>query len=288
MTELPPTISYAVDPSHEAPAEYDVACENCGESIISVSGDRCVRCGHAFDPSVLPLARVPWLYRHRYGAVPAYVRTFWRIMRGPVAFGRELCRPVRISIADARQFRMLTIWFATCCTVSAMMVIDFLFILNTRLSFGQAVTLVVLPVVSVFTLRGYFGLISDLPTFIWHGARDRPDELQPIHLYACAPLAMMSLVAIAGVSAAAVEFYLRTYEPIRVMQYVLLGIALVVTVVAWYVMPIRFAIAAGLPGRRLLLLAAYWPVHAVMAAFIFGSLTILITAGITALAEAFS
>ncbi len=280
MSDLPPIIGYAIDPSHEAPAEYDVKCIGCGESIISLAGDQCLKCGQVFDPSTLPLARVPWLYRQRYGAIPAYVRTFWRIMRQPIAFGRELTRPVRISLSDARQFRLLTIWFATCCAVTAVIAMSLLEILNTRMLYRDVTVLALLPIICVATFRGYFGLISDLPTFIWRGAPDRPNELQPIHLYACAPLAMMSLVSIAAVSTALVEFYLNDYEAIRIMQYVFLGIVTLMTVLAWFVMPICFAIAAGLGKGRVVLLAAYLPLHALMALFTFGAITGLIAGAI--------
>src|SRR4051812_49873852 len=75
-----------VSPAEPVPDEFDLLCEGCGYSLVGLSGERCPECGEGFDPNELPLARVPWLFRRRYGAVWAYVKTVWMVVLRPGRF----------------------------------------------------------------------------------------------------------------------------------------------------------------------------------------------------------
>src|SRR5438067_3390357 len=103
----------AFDPARQVPDEYDVFCEACGYSLAGLMGDRCPECGKTFDPAELPFARLPWLHRRRLGKLNAYARTVFLVCFRPASVARELCRPVRISVKDARSFRLATLWLVT-------------------------------------------------------------------------------------------------------------------------------------------------------------------------------
>src|SRR5687768_16311267 len=98
----PRAAAQPLDPGGEVPAEYDVFCEACGYSLIGIAADRCPECGAAYDPNELPFARIPWLHRRRIGRLRAYAATVWGVLWRPRRFAEELCRPVRVSAADAR------------------------------------------------------------------------------------------------------------------------------------------------------------------------------------------
>src|SRR4051794_13223330 len=110
-----PTQLQPVRPEELVPDEFDVLCEKCTYSLIGLTCDRCPECGHPFDHTELPLARVPWLYRRRIGKRLAFARTWRMIVKDPHAFAKELCRPVRISQEDARLFRRAAIKRVVLC-----------------------------------------------------------------------------------------------------------------------------------------------------------------------------
>jgi hypothetical protein len=78
----------AIDPSQPVPDQFDLVCEWCGYSLVGLTIDRCPECGERFDPSALPLARVPWLFRRNQGVISAYLKTVWMIIRQPTAFAQ--------------------------------------------------------------------------------------------------------------------------------------------------------------------------------------------------------
>src|SRR3954447_2307955 len=113
MPDAPSQASLPVfDSGAEVPSEYDIFCEGCGYSLAGSVTDRCPECGRAYDPNELPFARIPWLHRRRIGRWRAYWATVRMIIRKPRRFALELCRPVRVSAADARLFRRATIRLA--------------------------------------------------------------------------------------------------------------------------------------------------------------------------------
>ena len=101
------------DPAGEVPEEYDITCNSCGYSLISLSTNRCPECGETFDPTALSFARIPWLHRKRLGRFNAYLQTVAMVCFLPGRFARELCRPVQICSSDARGFRRVTLWLST-------------------------------------------------------------------------------------------------------------------------------------------------------------------------------
>jgi len=52
---------------------------------------------------------------------------------------------------------------------------------------------------SVVALWVFLWLATDLPTFIWRGLPAAPQDLAPLHHYACAPLAFAPLILIASI-----------------------------------------------------------------------------------------
>lgn len=269
MSDLPPIIGYAIDPSHEAPAEYDVQCTQCGASIISLAGDRCLKCGQGFDPSTLPLARVPWLYRQRYGSLNAYARTVWRVLTGPVGFASELSRPVRMNVADARRFRKISIWIAVISVMIPIILAAGLYAHAMRYpAYIRVFALAITVLWAIPMLRVLFGVMTDLPTFIWKGAPDRPDELQPVHLYASAPLAIMPLLSSAIVVGIVIGVWFPKWDQLLLVQNILIGVIAIFIGVACYATCINFARGVQMPAKRLATLAMYLPLHAGMALFL--------------------
>src|SRR3954468_12080260 len=126
MPSRPMTFTAASSPAPDQPVpdEFDLLCEHCGYSLVGLTAsNRCPECGEEFDPNDLPLARVPWLFRTRRGKVASYVQTVQLILQNPTAFARELCRPVRVSAKDAKQFRRATIRIAMLtCVLGAIVV----------------------------------------------------------------------------------------------------------------------------------------------------------------------
>lgn len=264
MTDVPPTIGYAIDPNLAAPDDYDVRCTSCGASVISNLSDRCAACGDPIDLDRLPLARVPWLYRNRYGVFNAYLRTLVRIGLHPIRFAQELCRPVSISRAEAVAFRRVTIWIAVLSCVVGISGAIAADATSRSLRDNELVAWVIGVLVAIPALRLYFGLVTDLPTFIWRGRDARPNELAPLHLYACAPLALAPLLGIAVISAAFVGTHMPSRDALLTSQLtaacaVAAGIGFL-----WYMTALLFAVGAKLRNATQMLLAIYLPVHGVL------------------------
>src|SRR5436190_1334614 len=70
MSQPPETL--IPSPDQPVPDEFDLLCEHCGYSLVGLTTtNRCPECGEEFDPAVLPLARVPWLFRKRLRTLAA-------------------------------------------------------------------------------------------------------------------------------------------------------------------------------------------------------------------------
>ena len=65
----------------------------------------------------------------------------------------------------------------------------------------QAMLGVLMAVSGYFLLKVMLRLMTDLPTFIWEGFKDRPMDLAPLHHYACAvalmPIALVPVTLLA-------------------------------------------------------------------------------------------
>jgi hypothetical protein len=167
----------------------------------------CPECGKPFDPDVLPLARVPWLYRIRLGAMNAYIETVKVILQNPAAFAAELCRPARISQLDARRFRSVTNWVAAISGFLPTLAFAGLLALrgDREATEFAGIAFGVLAGVWVFS-----NLATDTPTFIWPAPDpSRPHDLSPIQCYAAAPMAL----AVAPISLGAVALGCDQFLP---------------------------------------------------------------------------
>jgi hypothetical protein len=272
-----------LSPAVPVPEDYELLCDGCGYSLIGLMTDRCPECGRQFDPTALPLARVPWLYRRRLGFITAYVRTVWMVITQPRVFAAELSRPVRISFEDARRFRWTTIWLVTAVAVLGAVVSAAVMVAETY-SAGLAVPSNVYAVSAIAPLAGgvllLFGLwgSTDMPTFIWQGTT-RPDDLGPLHHYASAPLVLfVPVLLLSGVGA----LLYRSMGPTAEMP-IAIGIAVMVAAVCailWTIPAVVMRAATHCSVARTLLLMAYLPVHWLMMFFIAGTLLAFVMAGL--------
>ena len=267
MTTTTPTPPLAPAPDQPVPADYDLLCEHCGYSLIGLTGDRCPECGTAFDPTALPLARVPWLYRSRIGRVSAYVRTVWMILTGPRRFAEEICRPVRISRDDARRFRLVTVRIAviTCvlaAVAGAVIAVREMYSVGVTPPPAFLLTSAILIVWGGFMAMLGLVLATDMPTFIWRGVdRARPDDLGPLHHYAAAPLALAPILAAALVAAVAVAESVFGWD-VEDMAVAVVPTALATLFLPLWLIPVTFMrVATGCSWSRALVLLAYLPLH---------------------------
>ena len=191
-----PATAAAHKSAGEVPAEYDVFCEGCGYSLAGIVTDRCPECGRPYDASELPFARIPWLHRRRIGWVYAYCATVLMVIFRTRRFARELCRPVRISLPDARKFRRVTLRLAV-VSLAAGVAGALLLTNNPPVWLLPAHVLIRLGLTFVFGIIAtmvLLALATDMSVFIWRGLPGRPPhELAPIHYYAAAPLALTPL-----------------------------------------------------------------------------------------------
>ena len=257
------------DPSAEVPDEYDVFCEACGYSLAGLTGDRCPECGAAFEPKELPFARIPWLHRKRLGMVNAYMRTVLMVCFSPAGFARELCRPVRVSAADARKFRLLTIHLVTAVAFLGAIGLIGMFVLEAYGPRGRGVWLS--PIEWIFfvgivlsapvALHLFLRLATDMPLFIWKGHPSlKPIELSPVHQYACAPLAI--LPATAALSVFLMYLWASAVLDWRTdLAVFAIVVSLIVPVWLWVVALVLMRVSTNPRPRRLLLLALYLPLH---------------------------
>lgn len=277
MTRAARIISADFDPGRAVPEIYDVFCEACGYSLLGLSGDRCPECGKPYDPTELPFARIPWLHRRRLGRIRAYCQTVRMVCFSPTAFAAELCRPVRISADDARRFRRVTIRIAT---VAAALVIAALFWANAGFapSRASAARLTATAGVAALCVLAFYFLLrlaTDMPLFIWKGLPSLPaHELAPVHHYASAPLAAAIVLAplfgflvyvqqTRATRMPTVEYWARFHE--------LLGVEVTLVVLwmawIWIVALLLMRTASQAAPARVVMLAAYLPLHWLMMSF---------------------
>jgi hypothetical protein len=269
---LPPAFSdaaatepAAIDPSRPVPDQFDLVCEWCGYSLVGLTNDRCPECGERFNPGALPLARIPWLFRRNQGVLPAYLRTVWMILRRPTAFAREISRPVRICAEDARGFRAFTIQLTiVVASLGALTGITCLLLTRTFSLFNwREFTQVTWTLAAcVVALWLFLWLATDLPTFIWRGLPAAPQDLTPLHHYACAPLAFAPLVLV-GSTGFGVLWYVAG-PPLLAFEgavQVAFFSALALLPLLWWI-PIRLMRGAtGCSIARQLGLGVYLPFH---------------------------
>jgi hypothetical protein len=261
---------HAARPEDPVPDEFDVLCEKCAYSLIGLHCDRCPECGHPFDYTELPLARVPWLYRRRIGRSLAYRRTWKMIISSPRAFAAELCRPVRISQEDARQFRRRTIHRVvfTAMFVAAAIIAWIVWYESKR---GMVPTPAQQPEPYAVATAGYLGgalalwiflsLATDLPTFIWRGLDRNPRDLAPLHHYACAPLALVpyAMLVIGIMGAIASEDKAGFWA--AATFYSTCACLLFLTILMWMIPLMLMRAATGCSWRQTVWLALYLPFH---------------------------
>jgi hypothetical protein len=270
----------AVSAAHPVPIEYELLCEQCGYSLLGLFSDRCPECGKPFDPTELPLARVPWLYRARLGRVSAYVQTVAMILRRPRQFAREMCRPVRVSAPDARSFRRVTVRFVVATYLfymTGLAIYGIRDVMRMGIPFPTAQVAMAGAIAAwgAVMLTMSLTLATDLPTFIWRGLPASPDDLAPLHHYACAPLALVPLLAVLGGAGWLVYSMAPGRTSAHVLAYSGFALGLIVLLLVWWLPPVLMRAATGCGVRRMLALGAYLPLHWAMMLALGGMLVLI-------------
>jgi hypothetical protein len=175
-------------PAELVPDEFDLLCEHCGYSLVGITSDRCPECGDFFYPAKLPPAHIPWHFRRRIGNVHAYLQTFWMVIRHPVKFVNEMCRPVRCSEREAKRFCRATVWLAT----AGMALIPIASICAAAPQLGLFDSLKAILVAMIITAGfwTFFSLSTLFPKAVWDGQEHDSLERAPWKYYAAAPLAL--------------------------------------------------------------------------------------------------
>jgi hypothetical protein len=272
MSLAPPEPRPAFDSGGAVPSEYDVFCEGCGYSLVGIVADRCPECGRTYDVNELPFARIPWLHRRRIGRLRAYWATVWMVVLHPGRFAKELCRPVRISAADARLFRRVTLRIAlfsmllTVIAVVALTEAQSISRVSVEVLIRPALVLVLFSI--AFAI--FLALATDMPLFIWKGLPSRPPhELAPVHHYASAPLALTPLVAVMWVGAVVVNRFAPD-GPAPVFAGVTAVVVLAFGFKIWTVPLHLMWSATRCRVARVMGLAVYLPLHWLLMAFMAG------------------
>lgn len=289
--EAPTPASY--DPASGVPDEYDVLCEGCGYSLVGIQSDKCPECGHPFDPTQLPFARVPWLHRRRIGRVKAYLATLRFVLARPRHFAEEICRPVRISIDDARSFRRTTVNLVLLAFLLCALELGVLVVANYLREARVAVQPEYMPLVwylsatTVITLTILFGLrvllfmMTDLPVFIWRGHPSlRENDLSPIQCYAAASLTplLVTPILVPVVVFGVLFVDSPTNEVLVPLLVIVTGLLLSVLFYRMLTTPLRLMIGSGVERRRVKIMALYLPVHWLIMAFIWPVITTFVVA----------
>jgi hypothetical protein len=232
-------------------------CDECGYRLRGLTVTRCPECGTEFDPRAAPQADIPWLRRGELGVTSAYVQTVTMILIQPRRFAAELCRPVRVSAEDAYEFRLLSIFISSVSVLLALAAY-----LRDPLSLWPMRVVPMLAMAWVVIAAG-LRLASDLPTFIWGGLPRRASQLSPLHQYACAPLALLPLVAAPWVLGLMIfeADMVDSGGQITPAAWLFVAALLVPIVVLAWLIPVRFMDAATHNRERVTLLAVYLPIH---------------------------
>lgn len=251
------------------PAEYDLLCENCGYSLIGLMHTtRCPECGVSFNPNELPLARVPWLYRNRLGAIRSFCSTVMAILTGPRKFAAELCRPIRISASDAKEFRQILIVLSVLSVTTGALgwaVWEYYFTFPLVLPQRDLLMMMAMSVSGFVALCVFVTLATDLPTFIWRGLASSPLYLAPLHHYAAAPLALIPVaVYLALAGRIIIQWSGVVILPSVLMIAMGIVIAIYMALMLWSMPIIFMEIATHCSIWRKLALGLYLPFHWLM------------------------
>ena len=272
------------DAAAEVPEDYDPLCKACGHSLLGSADNRCPGCQQPFEGDQLPFARVPWLHRRKIGRFLAYTRTVRMVLTEPREFAAELCRPVRISIADARLFRRMSIWVATAglglvlLVFYAVLSLDISRAFRMRRSFSllqllDLAPIVIAPMTVLLAFHFFFTAITDLPVFIWKGHPSlKPSELSPIQCYAAAPLLLVLLAPVfVLVMLGLIPLGILRFVPNRFFLLLIwFGLPAAVLLIFTLRTTVRLMIGAGVQRRRAWIMAVYLPLHWIMMAIVCG------------------
>ena len=181
--------------------QQDLSCESCGYNLRGLTTHVCPECGSRFYPDAWRTPDIPWLHRRGFGVVRAYWHTAWLIVSGPGAFVTEMQRGRYLDEEEAEQFRWFTICEALLSIVLALGGI------GVAIGPADAVPVVIIGLLPVGTGTLIFlFLATEIRLF------GVPDDVAPLHDYACAPLAGLPVVTVLIWAAAFLsnEFLMRS------------------------------------------------------------------------------
>ena len=207
-------------------AETDLhpVCPECGYDLRGIASDRCPECGLAVDRAAV--SRIPWVNRRPIGRVRAYWRTVWLATFRTDRLAAEVRRPLKIR--DGQTFRWLTValawvplgalaaWAAHALPLAAEAVAAVNFHIAPAGMIGYAETPLAplplglsvpwldglqLPGVAPAAVLAALVLFTGVGSYFFHPRRlpvDWQNRAVAISYFACAPLALAALPAVAA------------------------------------------------------------------------------------------
>lgn len=180
--------------------ETTVICEQCGYSLIgSLESRRCPECGLEFNPSVLRLARIPWLHRASLGSVKAYIQTIRMVFLRPEVIAGEFQRLVRIGLEDAEKFRKVSVRIAVLSGGFLVGSVQLrLLMIDPLFHWPKVVAASLFLIWSLLVFLIFYHLISRPPTLVWAFLNSNYREPPGLFEYTAAPLALTPIMDVIG------------------------------------------------------------------------------------------
>lgn len=217
-----PVPTPAFPPAPET-GQHDLFCPHCSYNLRGIESERCPECGRPFDRAALRVSRIPWVHRRQIGRVRAFVQTVWLASFQPGKLAEEINWSV--SYSEAQRFRQAVIllnFLPVVLLAGVLYGVAWLktghLALSAVVNLGVATSFVGEPCDVLVVLGAWLLFLLGMTgahTYWFH-----PRRLPVVHqnrgvalaYYACAPLALLPLVAgvIVGVALARdiVEGYL--------------------------------------------------------------------------------
>jgi hypothetical protein len=200
-TAEPPTAVAAV------PLDADLLCGGCSHNLRGVTSDRCPECGRRFDRSRIITDAIPWEQRRQLGRF----RSYWRTVRY-VSFRFNKAAGAQMSLSAARSFRRWTVVLVVATLLTPILWnvsqlrwpgnagsfrsffrgegdVDWEDAITNRWFFASALVSLLLWLIAATGVAAWFVYSKRL-------ARSEQSRAVAGTLYACAPLAWMTPMAI--------------------------------------------------------------------------------------------
>jgi hypothetical protein len=262
----------------------------CGYDLRQIDSERCPECGAVIDRSVSGQSIIPWRQRARIGRFRGFWATVWMVTARPQRLALETNRPA--DIVDALKFRRIVIILAMLAMVPATAVALGAIIKGyTRLpifdfrSHPLDSALYVMSFAYLFTADWFFLLaMTGVASYFFHPRSltvEQQNRAIALSYYACAPLAMVPIVALTSIFIAAVFSSLFSFRTPLWMQATMAALIFappgLVAVAIWHT-PLRVLRAVTRCGieQRAVLGSALPIVWAALAGLLFGAIPVAV------------